>query len=56
MESYEKLQHLSIPSKTATLVPEFAVEELSSAEHSGDDDIYNSQLGSCSGYCQVENE
>ena len=28
MESNEKLPHLFIPSKTATLVPEFAVEDL----------------------------
>ena len=27
-ESNEKLPHLFIPSKTATLVPEFAVEDL----------------------------
>ena len=31
-ESNGKLPHLFIPSKTAALVPEFAVEELSSAE------------------------
>ena len=28
MESNGKLQHLFIPSETATLVPEFAVEDL----------------------------
>ena len=31
-ESNGKLAHLSIPSKTAALVPEFAVEDLPSAE------------------------
>ena len=30
-ESNRKLQHLFIPSKTATLVPEFAVEDLPSS-------------------------
>ena len=29
VESNEKLQHLFIPSKTATSVPEFAMEDLS---------------------------
>ena len=38
-ESNGKLPHLFIPNKTATLVPEFAVEDLPSVEHS---------LGSCS--------
>ena len=36
-ESNGKLPHLFIPSKTATLVPGFAVEDLSSAEHTDDD-------------------
>ena len=43
-ESKEKLQHLFIPSKTVTLVPEFAVEDLPLdrsttfvPEHSDDD-------------------
>ena len=31
-------QTVFIPSKTATLVPEFAVEDLPQAEHSDDDD------------------
>ena len=31
-ESNGKLPHLFIPSKTATLAPEFAVEDLPSAE------------------------
>ena len=31
-ESFGKLPHLFIPSKTAALVPEFAVEDLPSAE------------------------
>ena len=32
VESNEKLPHLIIPGKTDTLVPEFAVEDLPSAE------------------------
>ena len=31
-ENHRKLPHLFIPSKTGTLVPEFAVEDLPSAE------------------------
>ena len=35
------LPHLFIPSKTAALAPEFAVEDLPSAEHSDDDVLFN---------------
>ena len=37
-ESNGKLLHLFIPSKTATLVPEFAVKDLPWTEHSDDKD------------------
>ena len=43
-ESNDKLLHLFISSKTANLVPKFAVEDLPLAEHSDDDNVnYNNK-------------